>query len=83
VLTGWDAAFTDGDHNYGRLIVTLSTQIVNESTTGPEVNVVATFGLRDFSGDWDDRYQGQVRFVLVTVPEHRVLPVAVLERVAL
>jgi len=81
VLTGYDASFANGDHNFGRLIVTLDTQIVNNSTTGPEVNVVAAFGLRDYSGNWDDAYVGKVRFVLITVPEHRILPTAVLERI--
>lgn len=28
------------------------------------VNVDAVFGLRDWSGDWDDRYEGEI---LVTV----------------
>jgi len=77
VLTGYDASCADGDHNFGRLIVALATQIVNESTTGPEVNVVATLGLRDFSEDWDDEYAGNVRFLLITVPEHRAPPVGV------
>ncbi len=80
VLSGYDASFASGDHHFGRLIVTLDTQIVNNSTTGPEVNVTATFGLRDFSGNWDDAYVGKLRFVLITVPEHRVPPVAVFER---
>jgi hypothetical protein len=78
VLIGYDASFTNGDHNFGRLIVTLATQIVNNSTTGPEVDVVATLGLRDFSGNWDDDYAGNVRFVLITVPEHRAPPISVL-----
>jgi len=75
VLTGYDASFVDGDHNFGRLVVRLDTQIVNESTTGHEVNVVATFGLRDFSDDWDDEYAGNVRFVLITEPEQAAPPV--------
>jgi hypothetical protein len=74
VLTGYSAAFTSGDHEFGRLVVELDTRIVNNSTTGPEVEVVATFGLRDFSNHWDDPYAGQVRFVLMTEPERR-LPV--------
>jgi hypothetical protein len=78
VLTGYDASYADGDHNFGRLIVQLATQIVNESTTGPEVNVIGTFGLRDFSEEWDDEYTGTVRFLLITVPEHRAPPVGVL-----
>ena len=77
VLTGYDAAYADGDHNFGRLVVSLATQIVNESTTGPEVNVVATFGLRDFSDDWDDEYTGSVRFLLITEPEPSAPPVDV------
>lgn len=74
VLTGYSASFGNGDHEFGRLIIQLDTQIVNNSTTGPEVNVVATFGLRDFSNHWDDPYFGEIRFVLITEAE-RVSPI--------
>jgi hypothetical protein len=85
VLTGYDASFVDADHEFHRLIVTLQTEIVNNSTTGPEVAVVATFGLRDDSNHWDDTYAGKVRFVLITEPEHSVPPFGIfreLERVS-
>ena len=29
------------------------------------VRVTATFGLRDWSGTWDDRYEGQIFFSVV------------------
>ena len=77
VLLGYEAFFMNGDHNFGRLIVNLDTQIVNDPAAGQQVVVTATFGLRDFSGDWDDPYTGRVQFVLITEPQHRMPPVAV------
>ena len=35
---------------------------------GANVVVSATFGLRDWSGDWDDKYDGQVFFTVVGDP---------------
>jgi hypothetical protein len=29
------------------------------------IEVRATFGLRDWSGEWDDKYEGVVRFAVV------------------
>jgi hypothetical protein len=29
------------------------------------VNVDVTYGLRDWSNEWDDNYEGEVRFVVV------------------
>jgi len=60
VLTGYTAEYTTGDHNFGRLIVTLETQIISNSANGAQIRVTAFYGLRDFSGNWDDTYQGQV-----------------------
>lgn len=62
ILTGMSAAFSsgDGDHHLGNLDVRL-----NSTLTGPSVRVTATLGLRDWSGDWDDNYEGQVFFAVV------------------
>lgn len=61
-LTGVTAEFSpsDGDHHLGELDVRLDTAV-----TGATVRVTATFGLRDWSGNWDDRYEGQVFFAVV------------------
>ncbi|MBJ6979437.1 M66 family metalloprotease [Luteimonas sp. MC1895] len=54
-LAGYSAGFRGGDHHLGRLQVQLATE-VNANV----VTVRATFGLRDWSGDWDDDYAGTV-----------------------
>lgn len=61
-LTGLTASFSsgDGDHHLGNLDVRL-----NSTINGSTVRVTATFGLRDWSGNWDDRYEGQVFFAVV------------------
>ena len=62
ILTGIRAAFTrsDGDHELGNLEARLSTTV-----TTNVVRVTATFGLRDWSGDWDDDYEGQLSFAVI------------------
>lgn len=62
ILTGFDVGFSsnDGDHHLGNLDVRLDADII-----GSAVRVTATFGLRDWSGDWDDRYEGQIFFAVV------------------
>ena len=62
ILTGLSASFSpsDGDHHLGNLDVRLNSTL-NSAT----VRVTATFGLRDWSGDWDDQYEGQVFFAVV------------------
>jgi hypothetical protein len=60
-LTGYLAEFSGGDdHHIGKLDVRLSTTI-----TGDSVTVTGTYGLRDWSGDWDDNYDGVLDFVLL------------------
>src|SRR4051794_16484446 len=60
-ITGYSLGYapTD-DHHVGRL--ELTTQ---ETTIGNVVTVDATVGVRDWSGTWDDNYQGLVDFVVV------------------
>jgi hypothetical protein len=69
LLTGYSAGFVDGDHELGQLSVQLGTQIVNSTPDGPEVVVNALLGLRDFSGSWDDRFQGKIHVCLIAIPE--------------
>ena len=65
MLSGFQASFSsnDGDHHLGNLDIRL-----NSVVTGNAVRVTATFGLRDWSGSWDDNYEGQVLFAVVTDP---------------
>lgn len=62
ILTGFNVGFSpnDDDHHMGNLDVRLTSQIV-----GNGVQVSATFGLRDWSGDWDDKYEGQIYFAVI------------------
>jgi hypothetical protein len=63
VLTGFNVQFSsnDGDHHLGNLDVRLSASILSGNT----VRVTATFGLRDWSGSWDDKYEGQIFFSVI------------------
>jgi len=62
LLTGFNVSFSpnDGDHHLGNLDVRLDAAVI-----GPTVRVTATFGLRDWSDDWDDKYEGQIFFAVV------------------
>lgn len=62
ILTGMTVGFSagDGDHHLGNLDVRLNT-----SVSGPSVRVTASYGLRDWSGNWDDKYEGQIFFAVV------------------
>lgn len=62
ILTGISASFSpsEGDHHLGNLDVRL-----NSAVTGATVRVTAMFGLRDWSGSWDDKYEGQVFFAVI------------------
>ncbi len=62
ILTGMSVSYSpsDGDHHLGNLDIRLNT-----SRSGATVRVTATFGLRDWSGDWDDEYEGQIFYAVV------------------
>jgi hypothetical protein len=66
LLTGFNAAFSpnDGDHHLGNLDVRVSAKFV-PAAPSTTVEVKATFGLRDWSNEWDDKYEGVVRFAVV------------------
>jgi hypothetical protein len=63
-ITGYSATFGDeDDHQLGRLTVEVRSEI---SAANPnDVIVRGTFGLRDWSGEWDDRYSGNIQYVLL------------------
>jgi Peptidase M66 len=60
-LSGYSIGYSPGDdHHIGRIQIQLSTEIDGDMAT-----VVATFGVRDWSGNWDDDYTGTVSFTLL------------------
>ena len=63
ILTGFNAAFTpeDGDHHLGNLEIRLNTAFIISTL----VRVTVVFGLRDWSGEWDDKYEGTINFAVV------------------
>jgi hypothetical protein len=63
VLTGIEVGFSkdDGDHELGNLDVRLRTEV----DPPDEVRVRVIYGLRDWSGDWDDDYEGRISFAVI------------------
>jgi hypothetical protein len=63
ILTGFIVEFSHGDdHHLGQLDVQVQ---VTGAPTGANVPVRITYGLRDWSGTWDDQYDGTVFFTVV------------------
>lgn len=64
VLTGADYGFSqeDDDHHLGQVNLRLEATPVAGSA---DVRVTATFGVRDWSGEWDDDYEGTVYFAVL------------------
>jgi hypothetical protein len=64
VLTGFIVEFSGGDdHHLGQLDVQVN--VPGGGVNGSNVTVNVTFGLRDWSGNWDDRYDGTVFFSVI------------------
>ena len=64
VLTGADYGFSqeDGDHHLGQV----NMRVEATTTAGSaDVRVTATFGVRDWSGNWDDDYEGTIYFAVL------------------
>ncbi len=62
ILTGFTVEFTPrDDHHLGQLDV----QVTSGAPSGASVPVTITYGLRDWSGDWDDRYDGTIFFAVI------------------
>jgi hypothetical protein len=68
-ITGYTAQFLPDDHHLGQFRVQLSPTVI-----GNTVTISATFGLRDWSGDWDDDYTGTVNFVVLAELEPATAP---------
>jgi hypothetical protein len=61
-MTGFVTEFSGGDdHHLGKLDIFLDTSMLG----GNSVRVTARFGLRDWSGNWDDKYDGRVDFAVI------------------
>lgn len=64
ILTGFISQFSGGnDHHLGMLDVQVS--VPPGGISGANVQVNVTFGLRDWSGNWDDQYDGRVFFTVI------------------
>jgi len=64
ILTGFIGEFSGGnDHHLGQLDVQVA--VPAGGVSGATVIVNVTFGLRDWSGNWDDLYDGQVFFTVI------------------
>jgi hypothetical protein len=60
-LSGYFAEYSGhNDHHLGQFTVQLDTAINSDTVT-----VTGTFGLRDWSGDWDDEYDGNIECVVL------------------
>ena len=60
-LTGYLTEFgSNDDHHIGQLEVRLETEVEADVVT-----VTGRFGLRDWSGNWDDPYDGTIDFVVL------------------
>jgi hypothetical protein len=63
-IIGYSATFEDhSDQNFGRLIVELGAEI--SSVDPNSVIVRGSFGLRDWSNEWDDGYSGNIQYVVL------------------
>ena len=63
-MSGYSATFENReDHHLGRLTVEVNARINSSDET--RVDVSGTFGLRDWSGNFDDAYSGNIQFVVV------------------
>ena len=63
ILTGFIVEFSGGDdHHLGQLDVQVQ---VSGTPSGTIVPVQIIYGLRDWSGNWDDRYDGTIFFTVV------------------
>ena len=63
-MAGYSATFENReDHHLGRLTVELGSRINPDDDKVLIVN--GSFGLRDWSGEWDDDYSGNIEFVVL------------------
>jgi len=64
IIRGFDVAFSPrNDHHLGQLEVRLDATI--DPLAPQRVNVDVVYGLRDWSNEWDDNYEGEIHFTVV------------------
>jgi hypothetical protein len=64
ILTGFLVEFSNGnDHHLGQLDVQVT--VPAGGINGTAVTVQVTYGLRDWSGNWDDQYDGTINFAVI------------------
>lgn len=61
-VTGFKAAFSGRDHHLGELEVDVRAEFPKTVRGG--IWVYAKLGLRDRSGNWDDEYEGAVKYMV-------------------
>lgn len=65
ILTGFIVEFSQGnDHHLGQLDVQVQV-LGGTATPSTNIQVRVTYGLRDWSGNWDDQYDGTIFFAVV------------------
>src|SRR5262249_3373421 len=60
-LSGYSAEYSGGNDPHVGLLEIKVDPAINDNT----VTVNGTFGLRDWSDNWDDQYDGNIDFVVV------------------
>jgi hypothetical protein len=64
ILTGFLVEYSGGnDHHLGQLDV--EVVVPAGGLNGATVSVQVTYGLRDWSGNWDDQYDGTINFAVI------------------
>ena len=64
ILTGFLVEFSgNNDHHLGQIDVQVAVPPGGVNATAVTVNI--TYGLRDWSGNWDDQYDGTVFFSVI------------------
>ena len=61
-LRGWELRFSDSDHEFHQGFVRITNVEVVEDR---KVRVTVTIGLRDDSGNWDDKYEGKAEILII------------------
>lgn len=62
-IIGYSASFDGNDHHLGRLTVEVNANI--QSSDNTKVDVRGEFALRDWSGEFDDNYSGNIQWVVI------------------
>jgi hypothetical protein len=60
-LAGFNMEYADGDHHLQIVELDLQTRDISSQS----IEVRGQYGLKDSSGDWDDKYVGSLRYVIL------------------